>query len=180
MFRNLASTLLILSLLLTTATATFAQFGDLTSRVPNDANTLVLVDVEKLMASDLANREGWAAAHEKAFHSGLLAIPPDANRYVSAAKTDFSTMDAQWSLALMNMSSTPSFPEVATRFSGTVDKVEGKELVLLPGDFYAMKFSEKIMVAGSPAVRQDVARYIKQVYGNRTGTQNFIPDPGLG
>lgn len=146
-----------------------ANFGNLTSRVPNDANSIVLVDVEKLMSSALAQEEGWATAHLKAFEAGMLAIPPASTQFVSAAKLNFATMDHKWSLALMNMEDAPSFPEVATKFSGSVDTVEGKELVLLPGDLYAMKFSDKLLVAGSPAVRQDVARYIKQVYGNRTG-----------
>ncbi|MEM8947484.1 MAG: hypothetical protein AAGD11_20080 [Planctomycetota bacterium] len=169
MYRCLPAAMVCLLVLTCWCSPAVARFGDLTSRVPNDANTLVMVDVEKLTDTALARKEGWATEHEEAFRAGLLAIPPDATRFVAAAKTDFATLDPKWSMALMNMTQTPSFPEVATRYSGSVDKVEGKDLVLLPGDLFAMKFSEKVLVAGSPAVRQDVSRYIKQVYGNRTG-----------
>ena len=151
------------------ASSAFANFGNLTSRLPNDANMLVMIDVEKLKSTPLAAKEGWADAIEEAFRQGLLVIPPDATRFVSAAKMDFSDMSDEWSLSLMNLSTQPSFPKLAARYSGTVDTVEGKEIALLPGDFFVMKFSDKLYAMGSPAVRQDVARWIKRVYGNRTG-----------
>lgn len=169
MIRPLVCIVIILFPILAASESAEARFGELTQRIPNDANTIVMVDVEKLMDSRLAKKEGWATAHSEAFQAGLLAIPPASTQFVAAAKTDFTTMDHQWSMALMNITNTPSFPEVATKYSGSVDTVEGKELVLLPGDLFAMKFSDNLLVAGSPAVRQDVARYIKKVYGNRTG-----------
>ncbi|MGI9428387.1 MAG: hypothetical protein ACR2NM_07005 [Bythopirellula sp.] len=146
-----------------------AMFGNMTSRLPSDTNTLVLIDVEKLKNTSLAAREGWAEKIEEAFQQGLLAIPPDATQMVAASKTNFSDMSDHWSLALMNLSEKPSFPKLAAKFSGSVDNVEGKEIVLLPGDIFAMEFSDELYAVGSPAVRQDVARWIKQVYGNRTG-----------
>lgn len=156
-------------LLLLPASSASANFGNMTSRLPNDTNTLVLIDVEQLKKSDLAVEEGWAEKIEEAFQQGLLAIPPNATRFVSASKTNFSDMSHHWNLSLMNLTEVPSFAKIAANFSGSVDTVEGKEVALLPGDVFAMKFSDKLYATGSPAVRQDVARWIKKVYGNRTG-----------
>ncbi len=150
-----------------------AQFQHLTSRIPNDVNTIVLVDVDKLLESPLAAKEGWDANHQKAFESGMLMVPPDAGKFIKAAKMDFSTFAPIKELALMDLKYEPSVVKVAGRFRGSVDKIAGKDIAVLPGDMYMIKFGPTIAGVGWPARRQDVAGYINRVYSNTLGKSGF-------
>ncbi len=128
-----------------------ADFDNLVRRVPYDANTITLIEVGKLMSSPMVQAQG----------PDFLTIPLEATRYVSAGKMDFETIEPQWRVVIMEMSKEPSFPKVAAEFRGSMDKIEGKEVVILPGDVYAVKLSPTLVAGGSPAIRQQVVRRIK-------------------
>src|SRR5438105_13697479 len=79
-----------------------AQFERLLDRVPNDANTLVIIDVEKVLASPLAVHEKWKEKQLDDFTQGRIFVPPQAQRLVLAGRMDIEGMDSTWQLALMD------------------------------------------------------------------------------
>ncbi|MCH7729083.1 MAG: hypothetical protein IH991_21765, partial [Planctomycetes bacterium] len=148
------------------ANVAHAQFHDLTKRIPDGANTIILIDVDKLLNSPIGKKEGWRDQHLKAFEAGVAAVPPSATKFVKAAKLDFSTMDAEWEVSLLDLKYDPSIPKVALRYQGTIDNISGREVAVLPGDMYVVKFGPRFAAVGAPAKRQDVARWINRIYSN--------------
>jgi len=73
-----------------------ADFKSLLGRVPGDANTIVLIDVEKVLNSPLGLREGWKAKMANTYVRKPLIVPPDASRVVMAAWIDPGDMNTIW------------------------------------------------------------------------------------
>jgi hypothetical protein len=142
------------------------QFGGLVQFIPDDANAMLLIDVDKLMASPMAKEEGWRTELEQAFSGGLIILPPQSSRVLFASRLDFQLLQPRWRVAAMELKYEPSAPKAAVRYGGQVDNIEGMEAVLMPDGAYLVKFGSKRVGAMSPGDRQKVARWIKQVYSN--------------
>jgi len=52
----------------------------------HDANTLIMIDAEKLFGSPLADRERWDARRKAAFEAGVSALPPGASAVLLAGE----------------------------------------------------------------------------------------------
>ena len=48
-----------------------AQFESLAAKIPSTANAIVLLDAQKIMASPIAQKEGWKEKYEEAFLHGV-------------------------------------------------------------------------------------------------------------
>ncbi|MFI4874610.1 MAG: hypothetical protein ACIALR_04705 [Blastopirellula sp. JB062] len=142
------------------------QFRELTRKVPNGANTLLMIDVEKLHHSPLGQKERWREQQEKLFAAGLEIVPPTASQFVGAAKLKFKEMAPDWQVAVMKLAQEPSLPKLAVQYQGTLDKLVDREVAVLPGDVYAVQIGPNIVAAGMPANRQDVARWLRQYDAN--------------
>ena len=59
-----------------------ADFVRLISRIPNDANTLILLDVDAIFRSPKAVTEQWRESYADNFAATPLIIPPNAKRFV--------------------------------------------------------------------------------------------------
>ena len=59
----------LLSVIVFCPTFAWAQFDNLTSRIPDGANMMILVDVDRLLDSPLAATKGWHEQHENAFQA---------------------------------------------------------------------------------------------------------------
>lgn len=151
------------SLFLAGQVAAQSRFSDLTRRLPDEANTIILIDVDRIHQTPLAKKEGWRGDHEQAFNAGLVVVPPQANQFVAAGKMDFLTMQSDWQVALVEFAYEPKVAKAAMRYRGTVDSIAGLDIAVLPGDMYAVKFNKSVAAIGAPARRQDVARWITRV-----------------
>ncbi|PQO33838.1 hypothetical protein [Blastopirellula marina] len=143
-----------------------AQFRELTKRIPDGANTIIFIDVNKLQNSPLGKSENWRAKQEKAFDAGLEMVPPQALEFVAAAKLDLATKRPDWQVGLMKLAYDPSIAKVAVRYQGTTDKIANRSVAVIPGDIYVVKFLENIVGYGMPANRQDAAQWINRYYDN--------------
>lgn len=146
--------------------SSFGQFRELTKRIPDGANAIFFVDVNKLQNSPLGKAHNWREKQEEAFEAGIEAIPPQANHFVAAAKLDLETKQPDWQVGLMELKYDPSLPKVAVRYQGTTDYISERPVAILPGDIYVIKFMENVVGYGTPATRQDVARWITRYYDN--------------
>jgi len=88
------SFLLALSLVLSSMSAAplFAQFDKLLGRIPTTTNTIILLNAEKVMNSEVALRDGWRDNFDKAIEAGLTQLPADSMQYVLASQMDFEFM----------------------------------------------------------------------------------------
>jgi hypothetical protein len=125
-----------------------AQFGDLADRVPDGANTIVMIDVERLLQSPIAKREGWSNRHQALFEAGLLMVPPRATQFLASAKLKYDTLTPEWQVALRKLDHEVAISEVALRYSGSVDEIGGRSIAVLPGDHYVIRFGPNMAGVG--------------------------------
>jgi hypothetical protein len=148
-----------------------AQFEALAAKVPATANAIVLLDAQKVMNSPIAQKEGWKEKYEQAFASGLVTISPDTRHMVLGAQIDYQTMQPQWEVAIAEFSEEHSIAEVARTTKGTLDQFGELPAVILSDDSYCVQLAPSRLGVMSPANRQSVARWLREV-GTRT-------EPGL-
>lgn len=138
-----------------------AQYSELIGRIPKDANTVVLLNTEKIFSSPVATEGRWQQRRQAAFEAGVSALPPQATAVVMAARTDFEFGKSVWELSMVRSPEGVQIGEVATRFGGTVDSIEERFAARLPGDHYLVQISDRVLAAHTPANRQDVARWLR-------------------
>ena len=152
---------LLLTFLLTPTFAT-AQFAGMRARVPADANTLVLINAEKMFGSRVADREGWKARRQAAFDSGVSSLPPSASNVLIAGRHDLHFgHEALWELGMMNFSENKDVLDVAKHYGGTMDEISGHSAVRLPDDHFVLQLGPSLMASYTPANRQDVIRWLR-------------------
>ena len=144
----------------------FGQFETLVRHLPEDANTLVLFNVEEILASPLAEKEGWRERLENMYSSGLILVPPQANQFVIASQMDIELMEPHWTATVMNLSYEPSMIDVTKRYGGNVDEIDHQDAAVLPNDTYVIKFGKFIAGTMSPADRQKATRWIEHAFSN--------------
>ena len=136
-------------------------FQGMRYRIPSDANTLVLINAEKMFNAPIADRERWSARRKAAFEAGLIALPPDASEVILAARSDHEFGKSIWEVALMRLAGERSVSTVAQRFGGSMDNLEGRTAARLPNDTYIVQVSKDLIGSHTPANRQDVSRWLR-------------------
>ncbi|WP_153556863.1 hypothetical protein [Roseimaritima sediminicola] len=150
--------LLLVSCLATTTAS--AQFQGMRNRIPGDANTLVLINAEKVFGSAIAERQRWQERRQAAYEAGIMALPPDATEVILAGRTDIEFGEPIWELALIHFAKQANLASVATRFGGTMDEIRGRSAARLPNDQYIVQITPTLLGSHRPANRQDVSRWL--------------------
>ncbi|MDG2220310.1 MAG: hypothetical protein P8L85_02960 [Rubripirellula sp.] len=127
-----------------------------------DANTVVLINAEKMFGSRLADQEGWAARRKAAYDAGVTALPPDASQVVIAGRHDHEYgHEALWELGLMELTAKRDVSTVALRYGATMDTIDGHSATRLPDDHYVVQLGPTLHASYTPANRQDVVRWLR-------------------
>jgi hypothetical protein len=151
-------------LLLAAAGPAAASYMDLLRRVPDSANMLIMIDVERMLMSPIALKEKWRDK-VKADEAEALHFPTDAVRYMLASKLDYVSGFANiWDAALIETTSEVSLPRLAKMEGGYLDKVEGEEIAYSPRGAFMVSFKPTILGVSFPANRQDLGRWIRNVH----------------
>lgn len=140
-----------------------AGFNDLVAGVPKEANAVYVADVQGLMSSPLAQKEGWADKWADAWEVKPMAIPPTTSKMVASAQ--FDRGQARWTVNMMEMDVVPTLQDIARSEGGYVDKIWDKGAVIAPGDMVFVQMSPKIMAGITPGDRQWTSRWIRSVPG---------------
>ena len=163
MTRILLGTSLIV--LVVAASSCFAddEFQDLVNQVPRSANAIVLLNMDKAKNSPLGQKEDWAAKVEKAFEAGLMRVPPQAKRFVLASQIDFEFMEPMWDAAVLELDRDLTIKQIEKLRNGTLDTVEGLPAIERANDTYILKLAPRRIAAMSPANRQTVTRWVREL-----------------
>ncbi|MEM9660655.1 MAG: hypothetical protein AAF961_19995, partial [Planctomycetota bacterium] len=106
-------TLFLFAFFVNVGPASTGAFDKLLSRVPPDANALVLIDVESTLAAPIAQRQGWARKLETAYVKRPVFLPPEAKRLALAADLDPARdFLGRWEIALMETPEPPSMRSI--------------------------------------------------------------------
>ncbi|MCH7753238.1 MAG: hypothetical protein IH898_13940, partial [Planctomycetes bacterium] len=151
-------------LVLSIGNATVARgdsFDQLLPKVPPSANVLVLIDVERTLASPLAQADGWGKKLELAYVSRPIFLPPEATKLVMAASLEpGNNFQRHWELAVMELSDPMSMRSIARSEGGYVDTINGAQVAWTPSDAYFVSLADRELGVMFPADRQFVSRWI--------------------
>lgn len=153
---------LMVALLIMAAGTAEAQFKDLVRRIPSTANSVILINVDQVMDSPLAQREGWRSDYEKAYASGLAIVPPNSTQFAVASELDYDLMNPNWGISVMNLSIDPSMPLIARDQGGVVEEIGSLPAVELRNDTFIVQFEKRTIGVMTPAHRQNVVRWVQQ------------------
>lgn len=165
--RALLPAVLALVIVIGSAGHSRAQFAPLAQMIPDDANAIVLVDVDKVLSSPLAQRAHWRERREQAFSAGVSFLPPDANKAVLAANLDLETLTHVWEIAALELEQDVTTAKLVEVTGGVADKVGAHEAVVLPGDAFLVRFGGRAVAAISPGNRQTVTRWVQAADARR-------------
>lgn len=138
------------------------EFEALVKNLPGRANSLVLLNVDKILASPVAMRENWKGKHEQRYAAGLSLVPPDAKQAVFATMLDLSGMSPMWESVVMRLDGKPDLANLARTSGGRLEFIDGKNAVALPTNAYAVQFTDDIVGAMTPTNRQSAGRWIRE------------------
>jgi len=151
------------SILLTILNQSFAaQLEQLANRVPETANSLVVINVKAAYASRLARAQNWKQQGLEAHQAGITAIPSGADDVLMAAEIDFELMKPQWEIAVARVQQVPAMQDIAARSGGRLDRLAGVRAVERPNDSFVVNLGPKLIGAMSPANRQQVIRWVRK------------------
>jgi hypothetical protein len=139
-----------------------ANYYELLRLVPDSANTIIMIDLERLLTSPIAIREQW---REKGNAEGVaLHFPINAERYMLASKVDFIADFADlWDVALIETSEGVSLPYLSKIEGGYLDALEGQQIAFSPRNAFFVSFKPTIVGVSFPANRQDLGRWLRSL-----------------
>jgi hypothetical protein len=141
------------------------KFGELLKRVPDQANVLLLVDVDGLFDSPLGRRLRW---REKATAQarGDLGVPPSMSRVAVAAGFDLYDPGFEWRVGMADYGGErlPDLATLAAREGGYVEEINLAEVAWTPRNLYLVTFEPKVIGFVTPADRQRMARWINSTF----------------
>ena len=139
-----------------------ANYYDLLRRVPESANTIILIDVERMLMSPIAMKKKW---REKGNSEGVaLHFPINAVRYMLASKLDFvGNFEDQGDIALIETPEGVSLPYLAKTEGGYLDTIEGHEVAFSPRNAFFVPFKPNLLGVSFPANRQELGRWLRSL-----------------
>lgn len=159
------STMMLLACVATAAlVAPFAQaqsFSDLTRWVPQDANAVMAMNVEKALESDMGKDKFWRQVLQLNNKEGRTIVRPEFQTVVMASSVDLSEeVEADWQLFLAHSTLLPETKEIAKRHGATLEKISGFDAMLSPRGVYIVRLGQETVGAYSPPNRQRVRKML--------------------
>jgi hypothetical protein len=148
------------------ASFVLADFPEMIRRVPNDANVIMYMDVERLLASPMGIKEDWKGKHSADYSSRPLSVPPAVTKFIRAACLNIEGGQTDWQVAVLEAKSVPALETIAKNEKGNLDTVAGTKAVWSPRGAYAIKLTNNSVGLMFPANRQYLARWIKNKPGD--------------
>jgi len=113
--------LTLLTTSLPSPTARAATFDELLLLVPEEANALVMLNMDKILDSTPAQSGNWRKKLADLSESTSLLLPPSARQFLLATDLDIEHMQPRWQAAAMELSIDPSPREIAEHLGGILD-----------------------------------------------------------
>jgi len=156
-----------------TTAAAQSGVGDLVNHLPDDTNSMVIIDVEKLMNNPLATKEGWADRRASTYASKPVVIPPGTDRLVMGALLN-PEGNPIWQATVMEFKDAVPLEMIARSEKGALETLAEKRAVLSPIDVYFIELESSILGAMSPANRQQAAKWVRDGAGTRRPSSAYL------
>jgi len=161
--------------LLVPTTAVAETFRQLAAMSPEGANSIVLLNMEKLLASPYGEVAGWKKNLGDAFRDGLARVPPEAQQVVITAQMDVEFLEPVWQAMLVTSKRPLDLTSLARARGASFDKVENCTALRMPTDSYVIRLRPTVVGAISPANRQWAVRWVRRIQaGEQTGLSPYL------
>jgi hypothetical protein len=164
--RRMGAGLILVLLFACSARTGHAGFSELAWHLPDGANTLVLFNVDEVLASPLAEKEGWRARQQQPSAATWIFAPPGTSRIAVSARLEIASMQPLWHAGVAELQFEPSMPKVAAMHGGSVDEINGRNVAAVPPRTYVVQFGKQLAGFLTPANRQDTGRWLDAVYSD--------------
>jgi hypothetical protein len=156
--------LLSIFLLLVATEMASANYMELLRRIPDSANTLIMIDVERMLMSPIAMKQKWRDKANSP-QGEPIHFPVNAERYMLASKVDYvsNSFEDVWDAALIETTSDISLPYLSKAEGGYLDTLEGQQIAFSPRNAFLVQFKPRILGLSFPANRQDLGRWIRKI-----------------
>jgi len=153
----------------TSEVAPTETIGELLSLLPEQANALVIVRVDQILQSDRARRDHWGAEARNDFLSGALTLPPWVRVMVRGTNLHFGPGGDDSTVAVLQLSRPVNMKRVAQLEGGAIQTLGETPVVLSDRNCYFAQLGEKRLGVVSPANRQDVSHWLKEIAREKEG-----------
>jgi hypothetical protein len=168
--KRLATTSTLLTIVLSLQSLMAADFPSLLSQIPDDSNTITLIDVEAILKSPIAKAQGWDKRFREGNADRPAYFPPEASKVVIASQIDMlRDFHSIWQAAVIDMKENVDLDQVARAEGGYTDDVGKVKVVWAPSDAYFLAASPTTLGLLTPANRQSIGRWSDQLQTARSG-----------
>lgn len=147
------------------------DLATLLNYVPKEANLIFAADLKGLLASPVADREGWKKRLAEETMVGVLPFPETAEYAVVAEQLQPGTLQGKWELVLISTSKPFSLPDIAKAEKAEIEAIGETPACFTKRNTVILQLTPTLLGVFSPAHRQDVARWLK----NQTGKPTISP-----
>ena len=137
-----------------------ADFKSLAERIPDSANAVVAVNVEKVLNTPYAQSE-WTPKTAESWAKQPMMVPPGSRRLLMASDVRTDTMEPFWEMCLMEMNQLPDLKAMAAADGGHIDRVWDIEAVCSPVNAYFVPLGQTTLASITPANRAAVTRWVR-------------------
>jgi len=162
------ASLLVALFLLGLGNSCFGQFKDLIKYLPNDMNSVFLINAEKVFQSKLAEEKNFLQRYIELRDLMPLAMPPDAKRFILASDINVAQFAPRSEVVIVELLAPRTIETVAKLTGGTIDEVGGKRCCIV-NEMYVVQFSDTVYGAMWPTSRPEVAKWIRDINAGATG-----------
>lgn len=150
----------------------FAQeTKELLTKIPGDANALVIIDAEALAKTPRAKAESWAARRNIENPARAVTIPPEAKKVMVASRLNTGDdLTPMWELGMVSSKSSFSINAIAKAEAGYVDWIGASQVVWTPIGAYFAAVDRDLLGIVYPADRQFAARWMEFAREAKTPT----------
>lgn len=154
---------------LAASSAAQAQASELLNYIPPGSNSVVIVDVQGLLSSQLAQQQGWADRQAAGYSQRPVLLPADALNVVIGAQLDTAgDLSLNWEVAALTLNRVFSADQIALPEGGYIDTIGGVSTVWTPSNAYILDLEGNDVGMMYPADRQAVARWIDFMGSNQS------------
>src|SRR5262245_10850480 len=147
-----------------TAACWAAEIKELLGRLPGEANAIAVIDVERILKTPLAQKEGWKEKIASAYGKKPFIVAPGCSHVALAALIDPTTMDSLWEVAVMDLDAAPAVGAIAKSEQGLLDTVGEKPAAWSPVNAYFVQLEPQILGTVAPANRQFASRWVRKKF----------------
>lgn len=141
-------------------TTALGDWTEMASRLPADTNAFVAFNVEAILKTPMAEKQGWAEKWSNSYESGLVAVPPGTQRILAGSMLANSLREANWRITQVEGKQPIELQDIARGEGGYVEKVWDK-MAVVTSDYYFISLSKTSIASVTPPDHQRISRWLR-------------------